>query len=153
MGAQLLSVYGAAVKMLVQMAEDTKMYHLSSSFSITEDEITDDDIQLARELLRWYWVSFSLSVKSRQSTMLHQAHLVEASMRILKTTQNNNDACLIEWIKLVQIEAEAVLALYHGHTQSTSGLGDEARDRIIDDLERKRRHWLVECPFDLVSGM
>lgn len=153
MGSQLLSGFGAAMKMLVQMAEDTDMYQLSSSSSIPEERITEDIIQLSRELLRWYWVSFSLSVKSRQSTMLRHTHLVEASMQILKTTQKYNDACLIEWAKLVQIEADAVLALYRGHTQSTTGLDDEARDSIIDDLERKRRTWLVECPFDLVSGM
>lgn len=152
LGGQLLGVYSAAIKMAVQMAERSPLHALPASSPMSEESVTEGDIQLSRELLHWYWASFSLTVKARQSTMLRQTHLVEASVRILETTQNVNDMSLIQWVNLVRIAAEAVLALHRGHTQESAGLSDEARDGILGVFEKKRKRWLVECPFDLVNG-
>lgn len=152
LGGQLLGVYSAAIKMAVQMAERSPLHALPESSPMPEDSVTDEDIQLSRELLHWYWASFSLSLKARQSTMLRQTHLVEASVRILEATGDYNDMSLIQWVKLVRIAADAVLALHQGHTQETAGLSDDQRDGILDTFETKRRQWLVECPFDLVNG-
>lgn len=157
LGKHMLGVWGAAIRMVVQMAQASPLHALPPP-SAEEDSdvvarlVADDDVQLARELLHWYWASFSLTIKNRQSTMLHQTHLVEASVRVLQTTQSHHDMCLVEWVRLVRIAAEAVLALHRGHTEESAGLSDEARDGILDEFERKRKRWLVECPFDFVNG-
>lgn len=158
LGEHLMGIWGAAMRMVVQMAEASPLGHVlplpdENGDAVADLAARDDDVvQLARELLHWYWASFSLTVKNRQSTMLRQTHLVESSLRVLQTTQCHHDMCLVQWVRLVRIAAEAVLALHQGHTKETAGLSDEARDEILDVFEKKRKMWLVDCPFDFVNG-
>lgn len=154
---QLLGVFHAGVSMALSMAATSKLHMLPDVSSISEDDITDDDIQLSRELLRWYWFSLTVLLKSRQAQlpqtyMLRQSHLLEASYRILETTHNNSDLSLLQWINLVKVVVEAIRALYRGHTQTLGGLSGEARDEILMKFEKEWKKWLVECPFDLVNG-
>lgn len=155
LGRHMLGVWSTAIHMVVQMAESSGLRALpppAQDGSLEGTSLADDDVQLARELLRWHWASLSLTVKNRQSTMLRQTELIEASIRALQTTQNRHDMCLVEWTRLARIAAETVLALHHGHTQEAGGLSDVARDEILEEFERRRKRWLVECPFDFVNG-
>lgn len=156
-GGELLGLWATAIRTVVRMAETTAPFPIlpedpTITDTTTARAVTAGDVQLARELLHWYWASFSLTVKNRRGTMLRQTRLVEAGVRVLRTTQSRHDMCLVEWVRLVRIAAEAVLALHRGHTQEAVGLSDEARDRILDEFERKRKQWLVDCPFDIVNG-
>lgn len=152
LGEQLLGNYRTAVAMVVQMAEASRIHNLPHDAPIAEEDVTDEDIQLSRELLHWYWASFSLTMKSRKSSMLRKTHLVEASLRVLQIAGTQQDLFLTEWIKMARIGADTAVALHQGHTQASAGLSDEARDRILDTFEKRRKQWLVECPFDLVNG-
>lgn len=152
LGDHAVERYSLAIQMAVDMAEASKLHSLPDDAPLSDTDISSNDVQLSRELLHWYWGSFSLAIKRRRPTMLRRTKLVEASLRILKTAQDPDDAHLIQWIKLVQIAAEAVLALYWGHTQQAGGLSGEARDTILESFEKRRRQWLVDCPFHLVNG-
>lgn len=152
LGEEVVEIYSLAIKMTVSMAEVSRLHSLSEDIPILDDDVSEGDIQLSRELLHWYWASFFLCFKRRQSTMLSETHLVDASLRILRTTSDQNDARLIQWIKLVQIAADALFALQRGHTQRAGGLSDDARDEILESFEKHRKQWLVDCPFHLVDG-
>lgn len=152
LGEQLLQTYRTAIAMAVQMAESSRIHNLPRDVPILEQDVTDEHVQLSRELLHWYWASFSLAIKSRSASMLRKTNLVEASLRVLQIAGTQNDMFLTEWIKMARIAADTVLALHKGHTQALDGLSDEARDEILDTFEKRRKKWLVECPFDLVNG-
>lgn len=152
LGEHMVEMYSIAVQVIVDIAEASKLHSLPADAPLLDDDVSEGDIQLSRELLHWYWASFSIAFKRRTPRMVHQTHLVDASLRILQSTSNQSDARLIQWIKLVQIATDAVLALQHGHTQQVDGLSDEARDVILDSFEKKRKQWLVDCPFHLVNG-
>lgn len=152
LGEHMVEMYSVAAQMAVDMAEVSKLHALPPDAPILDDDISEDDIQLSRELLHWYWASFSIAFKRRKPRMISQTHIVDASLRILQKTSSQSDARLIQWIKLVQIATDAVLALQHGHTQQVDGLSDEARDGILESFEKNRRQWLVDCPFHLVNG-
>lgn len=152
LGEQVLHIYRTAVAMAVAMAEASRLHNVPPDAPLAEQDLTDEDVRLSRELLHWYWASFSLSIKSRQSSMLKKTDLVEASLRILRIAGTQHDMFLTEWIKMVRIGADTALALHRGHTQGADGLSDEARDDILNTFEKRRKQWLVECPFHLVNG-
>lgn len=152
LGEHVVEIYALAVQMSIDMAEQSKLHRLPADTPIQDDDVSEYDIQLSRELLHWYWASFSIAFKRRKHFMIRQTHLVDASLRILQIAPNQSDARLVQWIKLVQIAADAVLALHQGHTQEADGLSEKARDEILDLFERKRKQWLVDCPFNLVNG-
>ncbi|KAJ4393837.1 hypothetical protein N0V93_003052 [Gnomoniopsis smithogilvyi] len=152
LGEHAVEMYGIAVQMAVNMAEVSKLHSLPADAPIRDEDVSEVDIQLSRELLHWYWASFAIAFKKRKPRMIRQTHLVDASLRILQTTPNQSDARLIQYIKLVQIATDAVLALQHGHTQQVDGLSAEERDGILKSFEKKRKQWLVDCPFHLVNG-
>lgn len=152
LGERVVEMYALAIQMVIEMAEQSKMHCLPADAPIQDDDVSEYDIQLSRELLHWYWASFSIAFKRRKHFMIRQTHLVDASVRILQVAPNQSDARLIQWIKLVRIAADAVLALHHGHTQKPEGLSAEARDEILETFESQRKQWLVDCPFHLVNG-
>lgn len=152
LGKQVLHIYRTAVAMVVQMAEASPLHKVPPDTPLADQDLTDDHVLLSRELLHWYWASFSLSIKSRQSSMLTKTNLVEASLRILQLVGAQHDMFLTEWIKMVRIGADTALDLHRGHTQGADGLSDEARDDILSTFEKRRKQWLVECPFHLVNG-
>lgn len=149
---QLMQAFHTAIDMAVQMTRASRIHSLPEDADIADDDMTDEVIQLSRDLLFCYWASFSLTIKIRRPSMLLRTGLVGMSVRVLQTTGNQHDMLLIEWAKLARIGAETVLSLHRGHTQNVDGLSDEARDEIINSFEKKRRQWLVECPFNLVNG-
>lgn len=152
MGEHVVETYALAVQMAIDMAERSNLHRLPADTLIQDDDVSEHDIQLSRELLHWYWASFSIAFKRRKHFMIRQTHLVDASLRILQVAPNQSDARLIQWIKLIRIAADAVLALHDGHTQKAEGLSEEARDEILESFEKKRKQWLVDCPFYLVNG-
>lgn len=153
LGEQLLPIYRTAVAMAVSMAEASRIHSIPIDEPLAEEDVTEADVQLSRELCHWYWASFSLAIKSRTSSMLRKTNLVEASLRVLRIAGTQADLFLMEWIKMARIGADTAVALHSGHTgQGEHGLSDEARDEILDGFERRRKKWLVECPFDLVNG-
>lgn len=152
LGEHVVEIYALAVQMAVEMAEQSKVHNLPADTPIQDDDVSEYDIQLSRELLHWYWASFSIAFKRRKHFMIRQTHMVDASLRILQSAPSRSDARLIQWIKLVRIAADAVLALHDGHTQKAEGLSEEERDEILESFEKKRKQWLVDCPFYLVNG-
>lgn len=153
LGEHVLHIYRTAVAIVVRLAEASPVHSLPPNAPLAEPNLTGDHLRLSRELLHWYWASFSLSIKSRQSSMLRKTDLVDASLRVLRIAGTQHDMFLAEWIKMARIGADTALALHRGHTsQGSDGLSDEARDEILDAFEKRRKQWLVECPFDLVNG-
>lgn len=152
LGEHVVETYALAVQMVVEMAEQSKMHRLPADAPMQDDDVSEYDIQLSRELLHWYWASFSIAFKRRKHFMIRQTQLVDAGLRILQVAPNQSDARLVQWIKLVRIAADAVLALHHGHTQKAEGLSEEVREEILEKFENQRKQWLVDCPFHLVNG-
>ena len=140
------------VTIVIRLGQASKMHNLPEGVPIAEADVTERDLDLSRQILVWHWTSFTLAVKARQNILVRPLNLVMSSLRILETSGSQCDMSLIEWIKLIQIAVEAVFALFNGHVESAEGLSDEGRDSIIQSFERKRRQWLINCPFDLVNG-
>lgn len=139
------------VTLVVRLGQASRIHNLPEGVPIPEGDVTESDLDLSRQLLIWHWTSFSLAVKARQNILVRPFNLISSSLRILETSGSQSDMSLIEWIKLVQIAVEAAFALFNGHDRA-EGLSDEGRDSIIQSFERKRRQWLINCPFDLVNG-
>lgn len=153
MGDQMMKIYGAAMSMAVKMAEASEIHRLPDDTAVSEDDVADEDMQLAREILHWYWASVTLLIKSRQDITMRLIRFVNPSLRVVRMSHRYQDMRLTQWTRLVQIAGDTVLALHRGHTKETGGLSDEARDGILESFERRRKQWLVECPFDIVNGM
>lgn len=139
------------VTLVVRLGQASRIHNLPGGMPINEGEVTERDLELSRQILVWHWTSFSLAVKARENILVRPLSLVSSSLRILETSGSQCDMSLIEWIKLIQIAVDAAYALFDGHDRP-EGLSDEERDSIIQTFERKRRQWLINCPFDLVNG-
>lgn len=140
------------VTLVVKLGQASRIHNLPEGVPIHEADVTERALDLSRQLCIWHWTSFSLAVKARHNILVRPFSLVTSSLRILETSGNQCDMSLIEWIKLIQIAVEAAFALFNGHVERAEGLSDEGRDSIIQSFERKRRQWLINCPFDLVNG-
>ncbi|KAG6363878.1 hypothetical protein INS49_008981 [Diaporthe citri] len=138
------------VAIVIKLGQASKIHNLPEGVPITEADVTERALDLSRQLCIWHWTSFSLAVKARENILIRPFSLVNSSLRILETSGNQCDMSLIEWIKLIQIAVEGAFALFNGHDRA-EGLSDEGRDSIIQYFERKRRQWLINCPFDLVN--
>jgi hypothetical protein len=136
---------------VVRYGQASRLHNLPEGVPITEADVTERHLELSRQVLLWHWISFSLALKIRQDMILKPFHLVSSSLRILETSANQCDMSMVQWTKLIQISVDATMALFSGHDR-TQGLSDEDRDHIIQTFERKRRQWLINCPFDLVNG-
>lgn len=137
---------------VVRLGLESRMHTLPEGVPINEAEVTERALDLSRQILIWHWTSFSLAVKARHNILVRPFNLVSSSLRILETSGSQCDMALIEWIKLIQIAVEAAFALFNGHVERAEGLSDEERDSIVQSFDRKRRQWLINCPFDLVNG-
>lgn len=140
------------ITILVRLGLESRIHNMPEGVPITEAEVTERALDLSRQLLIWHWTSFSLAVKARQNILVRPFSLVSSSLRILETSGNQCDMALIEWIKLIQLAVEAAFALFNGHVERPEGLSDGERDGIIQTFDKKRRQWLINCPFDLVNG-
>lgn len=140
------------VTIVVRLGQASRIHNLPEGVPIPEGDVTERDLDLSRQLLVWHWTSFALAVKARQNILVRPFNLVSSSLRILETSGSQCDMSLIEWIKLTQLSVDAAFALFDGHVERAEGLSDEGRDSIIQSFERKRRQWLINCPFDLVNG-
>jgi hypothetical protein len=139
------------VNIVVRLGQASTRHNLPEGVPITEADVTERDLELSRQILLWHWTSFSLALKARQNILVRPFHLVGASLRILETSANQCDMSLVEWTKLIQIAVDATMSMFSGHDRA-QGLSDDDRDKIIQSFERKRRQWLINCPFDLVNG-
>lgn len=151
MREKMLQFNRIVVTIVVRLGQTSMRHTLPEGVPITEADVTERDLDLSRQILIWHWTSFSLALKARQNILVRPFNLVTSSLRILETSGNQCDMSLVEWIKLIQIAVEAAFALFNGHDRE-QGLSDEDRDNIIQTFERKRRQWLINCPFDLVNG-
>lgn len=151
MREKMFQCHNSVVSIVIRLGQASKRHNLPEGVPITEDDVTDRDLELSRQILLWNWLSFTIALKARQNVLVRPFHLVSSSLRILETSANQCDMSLVEWTKLVQIAVDAAFALFNGHDRA-QGLSDEDRDKIIQTFERKRRQWLINCPFDLVNG-
>lgn len=151
MREKMLQFNRIVVSIVVRLGQASRRHTLPEGVPITEADVTERDLELSRQILLWHWTSFSLALKARQNILVRPFNLVTSSLRIVETSGNQCDMSLVEWIKLIQIAVEAAFALFNGHDRE-QGLSDEDRDNIIQTFERKRRQWLINCPFDLVNG-
>lgn len=140
------------VSIVVRLGLASRIHNLPEGVPITEADVTERALDLSRQVLIWHWTSFSLAMKARSNILIRPFNLVSSSLRILETSGSQCDMSLIEWTKLIQIPVEAAFSLFNGHVERPEGLSDEERDGIIQSFERKRRQWLINCPFDLVNG-
>ncbi|KAL1848949.1 hypothetical protein Daus18300_013407 [Diaporthe australafricana] len=148
---RLFRCHNLAVAIITKLGQASPIHNNLEGMPVAEDEVTEADLDLSRQLLMWHWTSFLLALKSRENLLIRPFNLISTSLRILETSGSQCDMALVQWTKLVQISLEACLAIFSGHTESAEGLSDEERDSIIRSFERKRRQWLVNCPFDLVN--
>ncbi|KAK2597515.1 hypothetical protein N8I77_012297 [Diaporthe amygdali] len=140
-----------SVAVVVRLGQESKIHNIPEGMPIAENDVTQRDLDLSRQLLQWHWSSFSLAVKARENLLIRPLNLISTSLRIMETSGSQCDMALVEWSKLIQITVEACLSLFSGHTEGADGLSDEQRENIIRSFERKRKQWLINCPFDLVN--
>lgn len=151
MREKMFQCHNSVVSIVVRLGQASNRHNMPEGVPITEDDVTGRDLELSRQILLWNWMSFTVALKARQNVLVRPFNLVSTSLRILETSANQCDMSLVEWTRLVQIAVDAAFALFNGHDRA-QGLSDEDRDKIIQTFERKRRQWLINCPFDLVNG-
>ncbi|KAI3401486.1 hypothetical protein diail_10920 [Diaporthe ilicicola] len=148
---RLYRCHKVSLAIVTRLGQASTIHSATEELPIAEEDVTERDRDLSRQLLTWHWTSFQLAMKARENLLVRPVNLISRSMRILEASGSQCDLALVQWARLVQIALEAALSLFSGHTMNAEGLTDEDRDDIIQSFERRRRQWLVNCPFDLVN--
>ncbi|KAG8157502.1 hypothetical protein KVR01_012544 [Diaporthe batatas] len=147
---KMFQSHNVMISIIVRLGKASSKHNIPDGIPIDEADVTERDLELSRLTLLWHWLSFTVALKARQNVLIRPFHLVSSSRRILETSSTQCDMSLVQWSKLSQVAVDAALALFDGHDRA-QGLSDDDRDKIIQNFERKRRQWLINCPFDLVN--